>query len=44
MITPPAGDHTEPDEQPPTDDDAEPYVRLPIDPSEPMAEWLAIMR
>ncbi|RZU75958.1 hypothetical protein EV384_4538 [Micromonospora kangleipakensis] len=46
MSTPFADDRTDPDDQPPPDtaiQDDEPYVRLPIDPAEPMASWLAII-
>ncbi|MFI0446610.1 hypothetical protein [Actinomadura sp. 6N118] len=50
MTAPLTDDHPEPDDQPPPDTaiqddqpDEQPDVRLPIDPSEPMASWLAII-
>ncbi|MUN41687.1 hypothetical protein [Actinomadura litoris] len=46
MTTPFTDDDREQADQPPPDETVpqdEPYVRLPIDPHEPMASWLAIL-
>jgi hypothetical protein len=47
-VSAPIDDRANLDDQPPPPttariEDDEPYVRLPIDPSEPMASWLAII-